>query len=652
MSDTRLPFDEADEGIRPAADRLNPVVWIRRLVIVERLAPDVQPIREVEFRRGLNIIATARPEELTDGPVGHNVGKTLLTRLLRYCLGEQHFAREAVRPAISAAYPEGFAICEVLVEGICWVVARPIGDTRASESKCFQASEWRTILEEQSGAERFAKFLEAVESATVTRFAETLLPHVNRPVRWIDLLAWLSRDQYCRYRHPLEWRAAWTESGTADLHNEDASILIRLVMDLLDDEEAKLIQRHKQLLIDKNSKDAEVAKLELRLSQMRRFLEERLHISSELLTDDLFGEAARGQAEGTRTALQKQLADLDNGSDWSSLLDELEVAKQAVARKEQEIATRTADRQIKEGELKQHEAASSDDLAASLANLGVPCPLTADSCPMKNPERQPGTIEPFRQVRIQEATQELQSLDQLLAGLEEEKSSLIRQRERIQNEVNQQQATRRQQERRIRGELSVLDAVVQEAEDYVESQRTLRTATGALARLERDLSQSRESHHSARTQLAQRSAFLNRHFNLALRSLVAMDVAGSVKMDMRGLHLSFGDKESALGEAMATSETVLSLDIACLSAAICGLGFSPRFAIHDSPREADLEPHIYARLFVHLKSLEDAFGEAEPSFQYIVTTTTPPPPDMEKLPYLRLVLDARKPDGLLLRRQF
>ncbi|MBX3424253.1 MAG: hypothetical protein KF688_01115 [Pirellulales bacterium] len=652
MSDTRLPFDEADEGIRPAADRLNPILWIRRLVIVERLAPDAQPIREVEFRRGLNIVATARPDELVDGPVGHNVGKTLLTRLLRYCLGEQHFAREAVRPAISAAYPEGFVICEVLVDGSCWVVARPIGDTRSSESKCLQVNDWRSILEEQNGAERFAKLVETIEKATIARFSATLLPHVNRPVRWLDLLAWLSRDQYCRYRHPLEWRVAWTESGTADLHNEDASILIRLVMDLLDDEEAKLIHRHKQLLTDKNAKDAEVAKLEQRLSQTRRFLEERLHIGSEMLTDDLFGEAARGQAEGTRTALQKQLADLDKDSEWSSLLEELEVAKQAVARKEQEIATRTADRQTKEGELKQHEAASSDDLAASLANLGVPCPLPADSCPMKNPARQPGTIEPFRQVRIQEATQELQSLDQLLAGLEEENKSLIRQRERLQTEVDQQQATRRQQERRIRGELSVLDAVVQEAKDFVDSQRTLRTATGVLARLERDLSQSRESHHSARSQLVQRNAILNHHFNLALRSLVAVDIAGSVRMDMRGLHLSFGDKEPALGEAMATSETVLSLDIACLSAAICGLGYSPRFAIHDSPREADLEPHIYARLFVYLKSLEDAFGGSEPSFQYIVTTTTPPPPDMEKPPYLRLVLDARSDEGLLLRRRF
>jgi hypothetical protein len=652
MSNTRLPFEEPGDEIRPADDRMNPVLWIRRLVVVELLAPDVEPLREVEFRRGLNIIATARPEERTDGPVGHNVGKTLLTRLLRHCLGEQHFAREAVRPAIAAALPDAFVICEVFVENDCWVVARPIGTARATEARCLRSGDWRTILEETSGAERFATFVEQVEQATIARFAEILLPHANRSARWLDLLAWLSRDQYCRYRHPLEWRAAWTESGTTDLHNEDASILIRMVMDLLDSEEAELIRKHKQLLTNKNDKSGEVSKLEQRLSQTRRFLEDRLHIAPDLLTDDLFGETARGHAEGAKTGLQKQLDDLDEDSDWKLAIERAEESTKAVARKEQEIATRTADRQVAESELRQHESASSDDLAASLADLANPCTLPATTCPLKNPNQQPGSINPLRKMRIEQLTLQLQSLDQALAQLRGENVELVRQRDQAASKVNTLRTARRKKDQRIRSKLSVTDALIQEARDYITAQRKLQTAIGELARLERDIEQSRESHHSAHTQLAQRSASLNEHFNRALRSLVASDVTGAVRLDMRGLHLSFGDHESTLGEALATSETVLSLDIACLSAAISGLGFLPRFAIHDSPREADLEPHIYARLFIHLKLLEDAFGDRLPSFQYIVTTTTPPPPEMETEPYLRLVLDARQKDGLLLKKRF
>ncbi len=126
---------------------------------------------------------------------------------------------------------------------------------------------------------------------------------------------------------------------------------------------------------------------------------------------------------------------------------------------------------------------------------------------------------------------------------------------------------------------------------------------------------------------------------------------GRIEIDMRGLRLELDGRESTPGEALA-SETALSLDLACLSASICGLGHLPRFIIHDSPREADLESHIYARLFEFILELERSFHGQSPSFQYIVTTTTPPPQDFRADPYLRLLLDRRQPDGLLLRQEF
>lgn len=39
----------------------------------------------------------------------------------------------------------------------------------------------------------------------------------------------------------------------------------------------------------------------------------------------------------------------------------------------------------------------------------------------------------------------------------------------------------------------------------------------------------------------------------------------------------------------------------------------------------------------------------EPSFQYIVTTTTPPPRALAADPFVRLTLDARNEEGLLLK---
>ncbi len=82
---------------------------------------------------------------------------------------------------------------------------------------------------------------------------------------------------------------------------------------------------------------------------------------------------------------------------------------------------------------------------------------------------------------------------------------------------------------------------------------------------------------------------------------------------------------------------------------MCGVGCLPRLLLHDSPREADMEEQMYHRLFELVADLEKAFGDQQPSFQYIVTTTTPPPKRLAGSPYVRLELDARQTESLLLR---
>jgi hypothetical protein len=126
MKSTKSLFPELDANFPPAVDRTEPSVWIRRLVVVDRREPDVEPIRCVDFRRGLNIIATEPPSPEDRRPVGHNVGKTLLTRLIRYCLGEQHLATESVRKSLGRVLPDGYVLAEIVVNAVSWVVARPM----------------------------------------------------------------------------------------------------------------------------------------------------------------------------------------------------------------------------------------------------------------------------------------------------------------------------------------------------------------------------------------------------------------------------------------------------------------------------------------------------------------------------------------------
>ncbi len=75
--------------------------------------------------------------------------------------------------------------------------------------------------------------------------------------------------------------------------------------------------------------------------------------------------------------------------------------------------------------------------------------------------------------------------------------------------------------------------------------------------------------------------------------------------------------------------------------------------IHDGPREADLDAGLYRNLFSAARALEIAFGDREPTFQYIVTTTEPPPVELQTAPWLLdPVLDASSLDEKLLGENF
>jgi hypothetical protein len=118
--------------IVPAAGQKEPRLWVRRLAIWE--APGGEKIRDISLRSGLNIIWS--PDGFDDSgaggvrAIGHGSGKTLFCRLLRYCLGEQRFADETQRERIAVAFPNGIVGAEVMLDGVCWAVVRPLGIRR------------------------------------------------------------------------------------------------------------------------------------------------------------------------------------------------------------------------------------------------------------------------------------------------------------------------------------------------------------------------------------------------------------------------------------------------------------------------------------------------------------------------------------------
>jgi hypothetical protein len=134
-------------------------------------------------------------------------------------------------------------------------------------------------------------------------------------------------------------------------------------------------------------------------------------------------------------------------------------------------------------------------------------------------------------------------------------------------------------------------------------------------------------------------ATFTRLFHHVSQHLVDKAVKGRVEFSGKSIEprLEYnGDRDSA---ALKVTKWVV-FDLAALTLGITtNEAYHPRFLLHDSPRESDMAPIMYAGLFNAAKEIEGSFGEAAP-FQYIVTTTEPPPEDMRKEPWMRLELDA------------
>jgi hypothetical protein len=138
-------------------------------------------------------------------------------------------------------------------------------------------------------------------------------------------------------------------------------------------------------------------------------------------------------------------------------------------------------------------------------------------------------------------------------------------------------------------------------------------------------------------------------FDYVVRAIIGDNVTGRVEASGRSLSLTVeehGERDSA---AIATVK-LLAFDLAAVVTSIEGDGAYPRFLIHDGPREADMAPDVYERLFLFAHELEKCF-QSEPAFQYILTTTTEPPtafiqPDA---PWLRLQLAGIPAEERLLR---
>ncbi|MFH1469577.1 MAG: hypothetical protein ABIO70_34650 [Pseudomonadota bacterium] len=95
---------------------------------------------------------------------------------------------------------------EVVLDGTVWAVVRAIGHRR--RDLAVEGGDLDGLAAGTEPAPGLDAFLDAVEERLITAPVAALVPGGHPRRAWLSALAWLARDQECRFDHVLAWRSA------------------------------------------------------------------------------------------------------------------------------------------------------------------------------------------------------------------------------------------------------------------------------------------------------------------------------------------------------------------------------------------------------------------------------------------------------------
>lgn len=637
--------------LRMKGAQTEPRLWIRRLAIWSE--PGVM-LREVCLRPGLNIVWSPDPadqDHIRDREaLGHGSGKTLFCRLLRYCLGEDSFAPEAERDSIALAFPRGMVGAEILVNGAAWAVVRSLG--MAKRSTAVARGDLDALALNAGDGRGIDAFLDELEANVLSASVAQILPGDRIRRAWPLALAWLARDQECRFDHVLEWRDATSDSGSParSLSTSTALDVLRALLGALDPKEkvvratvASLEQQRTGTERERGHREWEAGQLRTRIAQGLELDEAKLPYGP--LAIEVFRQAAQGRLAQVMGAEPLAL---------DTLSSEHEAAQGQAAELSRKLAAVEAQIPLREAMVRQ--------LKGEAPGLGMAV------------HRAEHPICPVCEVPIDRALAEGCGLSHKVANLEDVK----KRRAQIEEEIRLELGRLRQDEgdqARLRKEVAIaqrraeelggrLRARVRQQAEHDEATFAARRlqqdverlhllllsrdqTDGELVRIAEEIDKEKETASAYRDEQAHVFARVSMVFDAVIRTLAGPRASGRVTLDGKGLHLKVelgGERSTAAIDSLK----VLAFDLSAMCMSIEGATRVPAFLIHDSPREADLGLSAYHRLFHFARFLEDL--SEKPLFQYIVTTTTRPPDELQKRPRLILELGGEPAEERLLRR--
>ena len=633
-----------------------PRLWVRRLKIWSEPG---EVIRDIQLRPGLNIVWSPDPAsedggEVGEGSLGHGSGKTLLCRLIRYCLGEDRFASAEQREAISHAFNEGFVGAEVIMDGEPWSIVRPLGIRRRHVAMA--NGDLDAIASGEGESTGMTPFLEEVAGRFLGKEVLKLFSGRDDREAWLTALAWLSRDQECRLSHVLSWREAITGSDSPVRNMDSAQRLdaLRALLGAIDAREQRL--RLAAGRLDAQQKEAERTAghcgwaIKRRQQELTVALKVKAgSLAGDVIDVDILRNMARRNLEKVISHKEEQ-----NSADLPRLRSQRDKARTNVEKLRGELHGVEASIPLAQRLLSSIRSELSNLIIEKGAAEHPPCPICAvpidqvlaEGCKLsreipdletvkkrwaskqKDREREQENLEQLKETRdriereLRQAEPVLQKLQARIAALEkaqDAKSEVLLEARRLLREVD-----------RLQGLYSDRDEAIAQTDKLG---KRVEREKGKVAALRKEQEESLER--------------LTQLFNAIIRDLAGEDASGRLVLSGRGLELKveMGGERSTVA---IDSLKILAFDLAALCMTMEGATHLPAFLLHDSPREADLGLTIYYRLFRLVRALEEVGGQ--PLFQYIVTTTTPPPEDLRKEPWLRLRLQGSPAEERLLKR--
>jgi hypothetical protein len=641
-----------------ATDRKHPVIHLREVRLLSSLDA-IEPIRRVEFHPGLNIIwADPKVKEARQGGprlAGHSAGKTTLCRIIRWLLGEAHFGTEETETAIALAFPTGWALLHVELDGVPWTIGRAFFQSNDHRAVCGAAI---NQVQGEGWPEPNAKseFFEELSRLTISPLVRQQFPGANDNIKFTDLLAWLARDQEAALQRVESWRS--TTSGNSQTVPDKANrhILMRLVLKLLEDDEWKEMQKCAKLEIQKDAWKKQEPDLEASARAACEPLARVVGPESDALAGPLVISKAEKLVKEKQSRLEELQEDLEK-INLSSALADLEHAITDLAKGDK--AVESATKRIKQiaKRVSERDAELITAKAAALATKNIPqgicakkrddvkglCPLyeEAEATAISFTAAQMAAEIQKQQDHLQEALaeeqQELRDAESRILFLREKEVQMREVRDETLKNYNLLQGKIATLEASLRADREVLQPATTRQSNLDECQRQL----SELSEKIKESTARQKAIRKARWQ--ERNAFAD-NYRSALKQLTDKGAGARLEFDADGLF------DLQTSGAAVTALKVLAFDLAAMLWSANGQCHHPRLLIHDSPRVADMSLVPYSAIF-DLVAAAEGDSPRNANFQYIITTTESPPEDLHDK-HLILTLDASREDGLLFKRSF